>query len=48
LFAVRRKPREVQIVSPRDGQTFRVGEQVVFAGGGHSPDFGTSPSNEVT
>jgi hypothetical protein len=42
-LAVRRKLRQVQIGSPQDGQTFRVGEPVVFAGGRHSPDFGASP-----
>jgi hypothetical protein len=47
LFVVRRKPRQAHIVSPQNGQTFRAGEPVVFAGGGHSPDFGTSASDEV-
>jgi hypothetical protein len=47
-FAVRRKPRRAYIVSPQNGQTFCAGEPVVFAGAGHSPDFGTSAEDEVT
>ncbi|HEY9285890.1 MAG TPA: hypothetical protein VIP46_20740 [Pyrinomonadaceae bacterium] len=46
-FAVRLKPRRAHIVSPRDGQTFRAGDPVVFAGAGHSPDYGTSADDEV-
>jgi hypothetical protein len=47
-FQVRRKPRRAHIISPQDGQTFRVGEPIIFFGAGHSPDFGTSADDEVT
>ncbi|HET7112502.1 MAG TPA: hypothetical protein VFI57_02610 [Pyrinomonadaceae bacterium] len=47
-FAVQRKPRRAQIISPQDGQTFQAGEPIVFFGAGHSPDLGTSADDEVT
>jgi hypothetical protein len=46
-FAVRMKPRQVTIASPENEATFSLGEPVVFAGAGHSPDYGTSPGEDI-
>lgn len=46
-FEVRRKPRQVYIVSPQDGEVFYHGEPVTFAGGAYSPDFGVSSAEET-
>jgi hypothetical protein len=47
-FQVRRKPRRAYIVTPPDGEAFRVGEPVNFTGAGHSPDLGVSAFEDVT
>ena len=47
-FVVPRKPRSAHLVSPAEGQTFNVGNPVVFTGGGYSPDGGTCAPDEVT
>ncbi len=47
-FAVPRKPRKGYILSPeKSGVTFRQGEEVVFLGGGFSPNFATTDFEDV-
>jgi hypothetical protein len=38
--------RQAVIVSPKNGDTYPEGASIVFAGAGHSPDFGTSLPDE--
>jgi hypothetical protein len=47
-FVVPRKPRVAHLVSPREGEVFRVDEPIAFLGGGYSPDGGTCDLHEVS
>lgn len=46
-FPVPKKTCKAHLFSPREGDSFRAGQPVSFAGGGHSPDGGTCAFGEV-